>query len=108
LRHALWATAPLRAASVEAGVGRLVAEWVLARLIAVTRAREVKRFHVTTQDLQDGLTLACFLFRHDDLKQVLGDLDALTASVFVDQLVAFLAHGAELDAPDARVELVKF
>ncbi len=106
LRHALWATTPLRAKVVEAGLGRLVAEWVLARLVAVVRAREVKRFHVTEQDLQDGLVTASFLFRHDDLQPVLAELDALTVAVFVDGLEHLAAVPAT--EPDRRFELVKF
>ena len=106
LRHAIWATTPLRPKSVEAGLGRLVAEWVLARLIAVVRAREVKRFHVTEQDLQDGLVTASFLFRHDDLQPVLTELDALTVTVFVEGLEALGQVPAS--EPDRRVELVKF
>lgn len=108
LRHALWATAPLRASSIEAGLGRLVAEWILARLVAQTRARAVKRFHVTTQDLQDGLVTASFLFRHDDLRAILTELDPLTTAVFVDGLAELFARAPDDDEPDRRVELVKF
>lgn len=107
LRHALWATTPLRATSIEAGLGRLHAEWVLARLVAIVRAREVKRFHVTTQDLQDGLVIASFLFRHEDLQPLLAELDPLTTSVFVDGLGP-LRDEAAAETPDRRVELVKF
>ncbi len=108
LRHALWSVTPLRASNVEAGLGRLVAEWVLARLVAIARAREVKRFHVTEQDLQDGLAVVSFLFRHDDLQPILNELDALTVAVFVTGLATFLRDGADQDEPDRRVELVKF
>ena len=86
----------------------MAAEWTLARLIALVRAREVKRFHVVTQDLQDGLTVASFLFRHEDLQPLLAELDGMTAAVFADGLDALLAHAPTLDPPDARVELVKF
>lgn len=108
LRHAIWATTPLLASSVEAGIGRLIAEWLLARVIAITRARQVKRFHVTTQDVQDGLVVACFLFRHDDVKPLLQDLDETTAAVFVDGLETLLTQGASEGGPDGRLELVKF
>lgn len=108
LRHALWSLAPLRATNVEAGLGRLVAEWVLARLVAVMRAREVKRFHVTEQDLQDGLAVVSFLFRHDDLQPILNELDALTTAVFVTDLATFWREAPDQDEPDRRVELVKF
>lgn len=107
LRHALWTCTPLRATSVEAGLARVHAEWVLARLVAIVRAREVKRFHVTSQDLQDGLVIASFLFRHDDLQPLLAELDALTTSVFVDGIAA-LSGEAAAATPDRRVELVKF
>lgn len=108
LRHALWSTAPLRATSVEAGLGRLAAEWVLARLVALARARTVKRFHVTAQDLQDGLVTASFLFRHDDLRALLAELDPLTTAVFVDGIDALFSRAPDDDEPDRRVELVKF
>lgn len=108
LRHALWSVTPLRASNVEAGLGRLVAEWVLARLVALARAREVKRFHVTDQDLQDGLAVVSFLFRHDDLQPILNELDPLTVDVFVTGLAAFLRAAPDQDAPDRRIELVKF
>jgi Fe-S-cluster containining protein len=108
LRHALWATTPLMASSVEAGIGRLFAEWLLARLIAIVRAREVKRFHITTQDLQDGLVVATFLFRHEDLEPLLSELDDMTASVFVDGLDELLTEAALAGEPERRLELVKF
>jgi len=108
LRHSLWSVTPLRASSVEAGLGRLVAEWVLARLVALTRAREVKRFHVTDQDLQDGLAVVSFLFRHDDLQPILNDLDPFTVAVFVSNIESFWRDAPDQDEPDGRVELVKF
>lgn len=108
LEQALWATTIVQASSVEAGLGRLVAEWVLARLIALVRARRVKRFHVTAQDVQDGLTIASFLFRHDDLRPLLTQLDPLTTAVFVDDVSGLFARAADLDEPDRRAELVKF
>lgn len=106
LRHAVWSLSPLRASSLAAGLGRLHAEWLLARLVALGRSRAVKRFHVTTQDLQDGLATANFLFRHKDLEPLLSRLDPLTTAVFLDA-----PHTPRVDAdrePDARTELPKF
>lgn len=105
LDHALWSTVPLRATSIEGGLGRVHAEWLVARLIAIVRAREVKRFHVTTQDVQDGLANASFLFRHADLAPVLGELDPLTAATFLDGLDALATTPDR--ALDRRTELVK-
>jgi Fe-S-cluster containining protein len=106
LRHALWSLSPLRASSVAAGLGRLHAEWLLARLIALVRARAVKRFHVTVQDLQDGLATATFLFRHKDLEPLLAHLDPLTTAIFLD--APHLPRTEADREPDARTELAKF
>ena len=106
LQHSLWSTTNLRATSVEAGLARVHVEWFLARLFAITRAREVKRFHVTAQDLQDGLANACFLFRHRDLTPVLDELDPLTTLIFLDR-VEELIQAADRE-PDRRTELPKF
>jgi Fe-S-cluster containining protein len=106
LQHTLWSTTNLRATSVEAGLARVHVEWFLARLFAITRAREVKRFHVTAQDLQDGLANACFLFRHRDLTPVLDELDPLTTLIFLDHLEE-LTQAADRE-PDRRTELPKF
>jgi hypothetical protein len=106
LRHAIWALSPLRASSLAAGLARLHAEWLLARVMALVRARTVKRFHVTAQDLQDGLVTATFLFRHKDLEPLLARLDPLTTAVFLDA-----PHSARAEAdlePDVRTELPKF
>jgi Fe-S-cluster containining protein len=106
VRHAIWSLGPLRATSLAAGLARLHAEWLLARLIALSRARAVKRFHLTAQDLQDGLATAAFLFRHKDLHPLLERLDPLTTAVFLD------APGRPREAaerePDTRLELPKF
>jgi hypothetical protein len=107
LDHALWSTTPLRATSIEGGLGRVHAEWLLARLMGIVRAREVKRFHVTTQDVQDGLANASFLFRHADLGPVLGELDPLTAATFLDGCTGALAAAPDRTL-DRRTELVKF
>ncbi|HRE92156.1 MAG TPA: hypothetical protein PK095_23780, partial [Myxococcota bacterium] len=106
LQHSLWSLSPLRASSLAAGLARLHAEWLLARLMAIARAREVKRFHVTPQDLQDGLANACFLFRHRDLTPILERLDPLTTAVFLDHPdEPRAAADRELDT---RTELPKF
>lgn len=106
LQHSLWSLSPLRATSIAAGLARLHAEWLLARLMAMARAREVKRFHLTPQDLQDGLANACFLFRHRDLTPILERLDPLTTAVFLDNPdEPRAAADRELDT---RTELPKF
>lgn len=106
LQHGLWSLSHLRATSIEAGVARMHAEWFLARVFAVLRAREVKRFHITLQDLQDGLATAAFLFRHRDLTPLLDQLDPLTTSVFLDHTDTLVAS-ADLER-DGRTELPKF
>lgn len=106
LQHSLWSLSPLRATSLAAGLARLHAEWLLARLMAASRAREVKRFHVTAQDLQDGLANACFLFRHRDLTPILERLDPLTTAVFLD--APDEPRAAAEREPDTRTELPKF
>lgn len=106
LQHSLWSLSALRASSLAAGLGRLHAEWLLARLMALLRAREVKRFHVTLQDLQDGLASASFLFRHRDLTPLLERLDPLTTTVFLDSPGSARA-ASELEI-DTRMELPKF
>jgi Fe-S-cluster containining protein len=108
LRHALWSASLARAPSIEKGLARLVAEWLLARMMAIRRAHSAKRFHVTLQDLQDGLTLATFLFRHDDLAPILADLDEVAVACFVDGFLEFAKFAPEFDPPDRRPELVKF
>ncbi len=108
LRHALWSCSLARAPSIEKGLARLISEWLLARILAISRARTAKRFHVTRDDLQDGLTLVSFLYRHDDLAPILADLDDLAVTCFVDGFLEFRASAPTFDAPDARLELVKF
>jgi Fe-S-cluster containining protein len=108
LRHAIWSCALARAPSIEKGLARLISEWLLARVLAISRARTAKRFHVTRDDLQDGLTLVSFLYRHDDLAPILADLDDLAVTCFVDGFLEFAASAPTFDAPDARLELVKF
>ncbi len=97
---------PGKASTLAAGLARLHAEWLLARLIALSRARAVKRFHLTGQDLQDGLATAAFLFRHQDLRALLLGLDPLTTAVFLDAPHSPRA-AADLER-DGRLELAKF
>lgn len=108
LHHALMGKALVQAPSLESGLARLVAQWLLVKALAVSRAREVKRRHLVAQDLMDGLVIVSFMFRHADIGGVLASLDARTTELFGARLSRLWATAHELPEPDARVELVKF
>ncbi|MCC6621087.1 MAG: YkgJ family cysteine cluster protein [Deltaproteobacteria bacterium] len=110
LHHALMAKDLLLADTLEAGIARLVLEWSLAKALAIHRAREVKRRHLVTQDLMDGLVSVSFLFHHEHFrKTLLAPLDARLIALFgVAGLPALIARAAQVEPPRTATELVKF
>ncbi|MFO0744238.1 MAG: YkgJ family cysteine cluster protein [Myxococcota bacterium] len=108
LHHALMGKALVQAPSLEAGLARLVAQWCLTKVMAIGRAREVKRRHLVAQDLMDALVVTSFMFRHADVAGVIASLEPQTTALFGARLSRLWAAARELPEPDARVELVKF
>ena len=107
--HALMSKELLLADTVEAGLGRLVFQWLLAKALAIHRAREAKRRHLVDQEIMDGLCLVTFLFRHEAfLKGLLPHVDAAVTRVFCEHLPLLIERAAEVPDRDTRVELVKF
>jgi len=109
LHHALMAKDLLLADTLEAGMARLVLEWSLAKAFAIDRARAVKRRHLVTQDVMDGLVAVSFVFHHEHFrKSLLAPLDARLVALFGARLAGRFAEAARVEPSRVATELVKF
>lgn len=96
------------ARSLRIGFGRLVLLWLLARSLMLQRARQVKRAHLTEQDVLDAMVLVRFLMRNQDFMSALRTHDEACAQLLFDRLPQLVALADELPDPDRRLELYKF
>lgn len=96
------------APSIVVGMARTTFSWLLAKALMVARARQVKRRHLVLQDVVDSMVVLNFLFRNDQILEILRQLDGPIVSLFHDRLPALVEAGGDLAPEDPRVELYKF
>lgn len=94
--------------SILQGLTALTLQWLLSQSLAISRAREVKRRHVTEQDLLDALTLTSMVWRTKEFQHILHTLDEPLMALFLDGLHHLHTHREELQIPDHQGHLFKF
>jgi hypothetical protein len=108
LHHAVHGKVPIKSKRLTLGFARLTLTWFLAHSLAIGRARQVKRRHLVSQDIMDGLSVMSFLFRNNDFLRALTPLDEAIEHLFYRQLPILANYSEMVSYPDHRLELTKF
>ncbi len=108
VHHQLMGKDLLTARTVEVGLAQMAFSWLLSKALMIARARQVKRRHLVAQDALDAMVTLNFLFRNEQLLDVLGQLDGPIVDLFGQRLPALLAASGRIAPEDPRVELYKF
>ncbi len=90
------------------GLGRMALSWLLAKSLALARARAVKRRHLVPQDIQDALVVIVPLFRAQPFAASFGHHDAAVHALFFEALPALIAAAPSIRTVETRVEFHRF
>ena len=86
----------------------LVFQWLLSRALAIGRAREMKRRHVTEQDLMDALTVMSLVWRTPEWKSLLEECQDPLTLLCMDQLHVISDELAFFTDEDVKTHVFKF
>jgi Fe-S-cluster containining protein len=94
--------------SVINGYVYLVFQWVLSQALSIHRAREVKRRHVTEQDLMDAMSVMSLVWRTPEWQALLEEMEDELTMIFMDQLHQFSEDLPFFVEEDLKGHIYKF
>lgn len=106
--HHLMSKDLIAAPTLTRGLGRMALSWLLAKSLALARARAVKRRHLVPQDIQDALVVIVPLFRAQPFAASFRHHDAAVHALFFEALPALIAAAPSIRTVETRVEFHRF